>query len=261
VRHLTLDPRQAREAILAGRAPAGLHVDGTLDLAQLSQPVALPEGLVVRRLLLRGSRELVELPAGLHCYELDASDTMLRELPAGSAIEYRLNLTGCIALERLPDGLTVGSLILQGCSTLTALPEGLSVSFLDISGCSQLQHWPQSGSIYAGHLWARGCSGLRSLPAWIGTIAQLNLAGCRGLRDLPATIQVSSWIDLAGTGITWLPAGARRAQLRWNGVPIDARIAFQPETITGQEILQEPNAERRRVLLERMGYPAFLAQV
>jgi hypothetical protein len=44
-------------------------------------------------------------------------------------------------------------------------------------------------------------------------------------------------------------------------VPIDERIAFRPETITGTEVLEEQNAERRRVLLERMGYEAFLQQV
>jgi len=57
-----------------------------------------------------------------------------------------------------------------------------------------------------------------------------------------------------------LPASARGAQIRWRGVPIDARIAFQPETITASEVLDQPNAELRRVLLERMGYDAFLSQ-
>ncbi len=43
-------------------------------------------------------------------------------------------------------------------------------------------------------------------------------------------------------------------------MPIDARIAFQPETITSQEVLAEQNAEKRRVLLERMGYDRFMEQ-
>ena len=48
-------------------------------------------------------------------------------------------------------------------------------------------------------------------------------------------------------------------QLRWRGVIVDERVAFRPELITADEILAEPNAERRRVLLERMGYDTFLA--
>jgi hypothetical protein len=46
--------------------------------------------------------------------------------------------------------------------------------------------------------------------------------------------------------------------LLWRGVSIDRRIAFRPETITATEILETSNAELRRVLLERMGYEAFL---
>jgi hypothetical protein len=48
--------------------------------------------------------------------------------------------------------------------------------------------------------------------------------------------------------------------LIWRGIPIDERIAFHPETITVEEILGQENIELRRVLLERMGYEAFVAQ-
>ena len=40
---------------------------------------------------------------------------------------------------------------------------------------------------------------------------------------------------------------------------VDERIAFQPETITAEEVVSERNAERRRVLLERMGWERFLS--
>src|SRR5205823_146888 len=49
-------------------------------------------------------------------------------------------------------------------------------------------------------------------------------------------------------------------EIRWRGVPINARIAFQSKTITASEVLDTPNAELRRVLLERMGYKAFMVQ-
>jgi hypothetical protein len=41
-------------------------------------------------------------------------------------------------------------------------------------------------------------------------------------------------------------------------VNIDRRIAFHPETIRVEEVLDERNAERRRVLLDRYGYGRFL---
>ncbi len=255
------DASQARALILAGRAPAGMRVAGVLDLAGIDTPFTLPEGMVVRRLVLRGSTGLPELPRGLRCYELDARQTMLRRLPDDIAVEYRLDLEGCAALDELPVGLKVGSLVLRDCTALTALPEGLDVYFLDITGCSQLARWPSSGALRIGRLLARGCTRLAALPPWLTNLSQLDVGGCERLTDLPPTLRVTSWIDLAHTGIGWLPASARGAQIRWRGVPIDERIAFRPETITGAEVLEEQNAERRRVLLERMGYEKFLQQI
>ena len=45
--------------------------------------------------------------------------------------------------------------------------------------------------------------------------------------------------------------------MRWRSVRIDERIAFHPEQLTAREALGEKNAERRRVMIERMGYQRF----
>jgi hypothetical protein len=68
---------------------------------------------------------------------------------------------------------------------------------------------------------------------------------------------VSSWVDIGGTRITALPSSLQGAQLRWRGVRIDERIAFHPEQLTAVDTLAEKNAERRRVMIERMGYTRF----
>ncbi len=156
--------------------------------------------------------------------------------------------------------MKVGSLILSGCAALEALPENLNVSFLDISGCVSLQRWPQRGNVQVGRLNARGCIQLTNLPDWITDIAQLDVSGCVNLTDLPMDLRVHSWIDIADTGICSLPRGVENAQVRWRGVAIDRRIALHPETITTQEILGTRNVELRRVLLERMGYETFMEQ-
>jgi hypothetical protein len=89
----------------------------------------------------------------------------------------------------------------------------------------------------------------------------LKLTSNRHLVELPSNLAVDS-LDLSGcTALKALPPGLRARRINVNGVPIDARIAFQPETITVAEVLAESNAELRRVLLERMGYDAFLNQV
>lgn len=268
----------ARSLILSGSAPTGLRVEGHLDLSNTPQLIALPEGLTVnsldlrgcsalrrlpaglrvRRLNLSGCRSLSELPAGLCLYELIVSHTAIRALPPDLQVEYRLDLEGCDNLESLPAGLKVGTLIVRDCPRLTALPEGLDVYFLDVSGCTGLRDWPRRGSVRIGRLTASGCTRLTSLPSWLGDLAQLDLSGCTGISELPDGFTVSSWIDLTDTAVQSLPASLRGVQVRWRGVPVDERIVFRPESITVDEVLAERNAEVRRVLLERMGYEAFI---
>lgn len=270
---------EARRLILAGKAPDGLHVQGalhlghqgskalrlpanlkvrTLDLTGCRGLKELPPGLQVRHLILQGCTGLTHLPPGLHCYELDLRGTALTSLPADLRVEYKLNLQDCKNLEELPAGLTAGTLILRGCTALTALPEGLDVCFLDLQGCVRLRDWPERVRVRMGRLNVSGCTGLRALPATLQDLAQLDVSGCTGLRELPAGLRVSSWIDVAHSGITSLPESLRGVRLCWRGVRIDERIAFHPETITVEEILHEPNAEVRRVLLERVGFEWFV---
>ena len=44
----------------------------------------------------------------------------------------------------------------------------------------------------------------------------------------------------------------------WHGVRVTPQIIEQPETITSQQILEESNAEVRRVMVERLGLDRFL---
>jgi hypothetical protein len=111
-----------------------------------------------------------------------------------------------------------------------------------------------------GKLAARGCTLISALPGWLTDLAQLDVCDCINLEALPETLQVSAWIDLANTQIQSLPPALQDVQLLWRGLPIDQRVAFHPETITAQEILDQRNIEMRRLLLERLGYEAFVEQ-
>jgi hypothetical protein len=228
---------EARRLIVAGEAPDGLQVRGRLDLTNTG---------------------VTDLPSGLHCYHLELRGSGIRTLPEGLEVEYKLDLQDCRSLEELPVGLKVGSLVLRGCTALQALPEGLDVYFLDLQGCTQLVGWPRRARIRIGRLNASGCIRLTGLPQGLRTLAQLDVSNCPNLCDLPAGLEVSSWLDVGGSGVTGLPASLAETPLRWRGVPVDERIAFRPDTITPAEILAEPNAERRRVLLERVGFERFM---
>jgi hypothetical protein len=233
---MVLSPEEASKAIRSGRVRDSIEVPGRLDLTNFADE---------------------QLPAGLHCYELDASGSQLTSLPEDIRIDGRLVLDNCSNLSELPDGLTVGSLSLRNCSSLTALPENLSTWFLDMTGSAHFETWPNRGTIHSGALILRGCAGIRTLPKWLGRLSQLDLAGCVQVREIPEGTSVNSWVDIGGTGITSLPRSLAGASLRWRGVPIDERIAFHPEQLTAKEALAEKNAEIRRVMIERIGYFRF----
>ena len=255
-----IDADDAKKRILAGQAPAGMHVSGHLNFAANAALHSLPADLTVKRLTLDSAPYLEALPTGLNCYELSAQNTHLTTLPADLSVEYRLDVSDCTSLTTLPAGLKVGSLILSGCTALETLPEGLDVYFLDITGCTRLAALPTQATVHVGKLIARGCTKLRTLPAWLTDLAQLDVSGCVNLTALPEGLRVSSWVDLAHTQITALPASMKGARLRWQDVMVDQRIVFHPETITAQEILSEPNSEMRRVLLDRKGTEAFIKE-
>jgi hypothetical protein len=230
---------EARKLILAGEAPDGLHVRSRLDLTNSGA---------------------IELPRGLRCYHLELRGSGIRALPEGLEVEYKLDLQDCRSLEELPKGLKVGSLVLRGCTALRALPEGLDVYFLDLQGCTQLVGWLRRARIRIGRLNASGCTRLTRLPEGLRSLAQLDISNCPNLQELPTGLEVSSWLDIGGSGVTRLPESLAGVQLRWRGVSVDERIAFRPKTITVAEVLDERNAERRRVLLERFGFERFMRE-
>lgn len=228
----------AKKAIDLGEAAAGMTVTASLSW--------------------KGETVAPRLPAGLTCHALDLTGTAIEELPQGLTVRFRLTLRDCKQLRRLPAGLRAGTLELSGCTSLVELPEDFATSFLDISDCPQLEHWPKHATLEVGRLRARNCTRLTELPPWIKSLSQLDLRGCANISSLPDGLRVSSWIDVGGTGIRSLPPSLAGVGLRWRGVRVDERIAFRPEEITAEEVLQETNAESRRVKLERMGYERFL---
>jgi len=279
----TTDPisaQTARVLLREGRAAAGMRVRDHLDLSNtpnlrelppgLSAPsidltnctglTRLPGDMATHRLVLDGCTALTALPPALAVYDLQMRGSAVRSLPANLRIGYRLDLTGSPYLCELPRGFKLGVLILADCAALEQLPEGLSCHFLDISGCVRLTRWPASGSLNAGALTMRGCVGLSSLPPWAATLSSLDIADCASIVTLPERLRMTGWVDVANAGLAGVPASLAATRIRWHGVAVDARIAFHPDTLTVTEVLAERNAERRRVMIERMGYEAFFEQ-
>jgi hypothetical protein len=235
-----ISSEEAKQRILERKVRGGLKVDGLLDLA--------------------GNKQLTSLPRGLQCYELDASRTSLKELPDDLQVECSIKLENCKKLASLPDGLTTGTLNLSGCTALKSLPENLNLWYLDISGCRQITDWPRRGKIHHGGLNLSGCAGLSSLPAYVRKLATLDVTDCLAITELPKQLEIGLWLECGGSGLTGLHLSQRAIGLRWRGVQVDYKTAFQPEQINAQDALKERNTERRRVMIERMGFDRFLRE-
>jgi len=270
-----IDAVSAWQLIRSGRAPDGLRVREPLT-ADRSETGALPAGLSAPSITLR-CEGLTSLPArlsarrimvrssvldhvgpGLRCDFLDLSGTAIRELPENLVATGRLRLDGCRRLETLPPGLSTGTLILTNCTALRELPPGLSIAFLDLAGCTSLRRLPGDLRLRGGRLNVRDCAWLTRLPDNLGEVAQLDVAGCLNLTRLPEGLAITSWIDIGGSGIAKLPDRYDHVGIRWRGVAVTRRIAFEPETLTPQEIFEEKNAEVRRVMMERFGYARLM---
>ncbi|MBN1801656.1 MAG: hypothetical protein JW891_09140 [Candidatus Lokiarchaeota archaeon] len=249
---------EAKSLIIEETTLKGFEVDEFLDLRKTNIK-RLPEDLKARRIDASDCENLKTLPQGLECYELILHNCPLEEIHSDITVKFKLDLSNCSQLKSLPENLSVGSLVLRNCGSLKKLPEGLTVNFLDVSNCT-FSEWPENINVEFGNFIARDCENITTLPASLNNITQLDVSNCVMLSSIPEGVKASAWIDLARTRITGLPNSLKKANLRWRGVPITHRIAFQPETITSEEILKEENVELRRVMIEKMGYHTFIKE-
>lgn len=237
-------------------ADASGQVLDQLDMPRNEAVRALPDGLICHRILAPASR-LEVLGRNIRCRELVLDGSAIARIDDGNVITYRLSARGCHRLKTLPAGLRAGIVDLRDCLALETLPPGLSPAFLDLEGCTALERLPDDLALRGGRLNIRDCALIDALPPR-GSVAQLDIAGCGRIDHVPEGFRVTSWIDVAGSGLTEPPPHLPGIGLRWRGVPVDARIAFRPHELGIAEILQERNAERRRIMLERFGFETFM---
>jgi hypothetical protein len=287
---------EVKRLILTAQAPDGLFtdrlaftgVDAELELPanlQASHVVikncprfrALPRGLLTQSVRISHCARFVTVPADCRCTELVIEDCPnIETLPEGLSVSS-LSLNRCCSLKELPGHLRCQRLHVTACP-LDALPSTLRVEEIlevheptlshlpalrsvriDLSRCSGLRELPPA--IEASELNLSGCTSFRWPQFSLIEVGRLNVCDCVQLTSLPDWIIVTESIDVANTRITQLPDSLRHCGLLWHGVEIDERVAFHPEDIRTDEVLAERNAEKRRVLLERMGWEKFLATV
>ena len=273
----SMSGEEAKQLILQGKAPKDITTEKPLNFNK-KEEVVIPEGLKAPSLTIHNgnfkslpdnikiknikvrSNAFTTLGQKVECDFLDLSHTAITELPPDLKVNVRIDLEGCRRLVSLPPDLTIGSLNLQDCSSLEMLPENLHVTFLDLAGCTALTSLPKNLHFSDGRLNLRNCAFLSRLPANLGTLSELDISGCINITELPSNLKIASWIDFAGSGVTKLPEGFEDVGLRWHGVSVSKQIVFEPEALTIDEILNETNAEVRRIMMERFGYDKLFEQ-
>jgi hypothetical protein len=178
-------------------------------------------------------------------------------LLSGSPAQLRYRLIDAPTLSNYTGQSIVDA---SDCIQLQSLPARLRVAYLNLTGCTSLRALPDDLSVRYGRLTLRGCTLLTKLPAGLGPLHELDLAGCLNVTSLPDDLIVTGWIDVAGSGLNQLPARFSDIDIRWNGVPVNERIAFRPDQLNAGEIMAEPNTERRRVMMERFGFDKFMRE-
>lgn len=228
------------------------------SLANSAWLTELPRTLIADSIDLSGCRNLRALPEHVECNELFLGRTSVSRLGQGLAVASRIDATDCRLLQRV-DALRVPELCLRGCTQLEQLSERLEIRLLDVAGCTRLSGLPEGTALKFWILDVSGCTNLAVLPNGLLHLQRLNISGCTRLTSLPDDIRIRSWIEVADSGLAGIPNSLRSVRLLWRGMLVSDRVAFCPETITADEILQERNLEFRRLLIERIGVERFVA--
>lgn len=175
----------------------------------------------------------------------------------GMRVDGALDFSGEGRLMHLPDGLSCASLNVSNCANLEELPHGLVCNVLIAHnlGITEIT----APITVRSSLDLTGCRNLERLPEGL-SVPMLTIADCPKLTTLPESVRVLRWLEVAGSGLTSLPSTSR-IRLLWRGVAVDQSFIRDPQSLTGQDVLGTHNVEVRRVLLERIGYEKFIADV
>jgi hypothetical protein len=236
-----------------------VEVHGTLFVSNALALTELAERLIVRgELYIRRCHALRQLPPDaqlggrVRLYDCHA----LTHLPDDLHVRRSLYLTSCLALERLPRGLSASRLLaINNLPAIKELPPDVKLSGnLALLNCEQLQRLPSPLRLNR-ELHVQNCVNLREVPRRVRVSQKVRLLFCPNISTLPADLRTPE-LDLNGTPITFVPHGVEK--ILQGGIPLEHRHINTPESISAAEVLGEANAERRRILLQRLGAERFM---
>ena len=249
------------------KLPSGLRVDGNLRIDGL--PISeIPEDLDVRgNIEINNCLNLKSLPANLKIRkQLTIRYCGIEEIPANYHIPECLQIVST-PIKSLLNEIEIGEdIIIRRCRNFASL--GSREKYrgdLQIVNCPALEELPQS-IVLEGTLHLEDCPNLKTLPAslvarsdtrfWGTRIALLN---CPKITALPKHLIVDGAIDIGGASIeSATPAQYKGNQFAWRGFSIEGTALFDPGSLDPKRVIQERNAEVRRLLIGRYGIDRLL---
>jgi len=263
--------------------PDPLVLNGDLYLMGCSRLRKLPRQLLARRLVVIGCgietlpeemvitesihiescSQLTQWPSHVDCLESEglerltlyncAAPKLPEQIVARDKVRFvKLNT------KELNSNLTAKSILIHKCRELEKVSGTITTSKLRFNNCIQLRQiasLPKEIQL----LDLTNCQSLEALPdslvfqsKWPNQ-NELILTNCKALHDLPTKMAFGGRLEVSGCGLTGLPKKMRECQVLWRGHWVPPDTVFYPETLTPQDILTQPNAEIRRLMLERVG--------
>ncbi len=223
-----------------------LYVGHFLDVSE-TRIKEIPPDLKVRGMLFIDKTPITRLTGdktaeGLKFGGLNLAYTQVTELPENLTIDDDLNVRWS-KLERLPNGLHVGTLDLRG-TDFDVLPERLTVAdTLDLSGCN-IETLPDDLTV-GRHLILAGAS-IKALPPHLSIRSTLDVRYTH-LKALPEGLRVYEMIYIAETDIVDIPDSISDYTVIDNGDVVCPAFKYRKSSWGVRQLLpleNQPNLRR-----------------
>ncbi len=269
--------------------PESLELNGDLILISCPRLRKLPNILKANKLVLIGCgieklppkmeiKELIHLEScskitsleSITCLEtgkltsLIIDNCPIEELPYFVDVSYVIKLSK-LPLKVLKEGfLTARSIVITNCKKLERVEALLSVrKTLSFRGCKKLEEFLAPPEEFY-NLDLTDCETLKALPEKLyfslNGQAKLVLTNCFAMKKLPASLEFNGRMEVSGCAVKRLPNLMSQCRVLWHRYRVPQEVVFAPEKLSWESILTEPNAEIRRLMLERVGIDKILSQ-
>jgi hypothetical protein len=229
---------------------------------------ALPDNIEIEeKLHIESCNNLTTLSENLSCLAsgrlkwLFIGNSPIKEFPSLISVSVAIKLTQLPLAVLSNTFLSAKSIHITRCANLRWVSALLNLdSQLNFRGCKKLEGFSNPMK-KIGALDLTDCESLQALPLQLqfsgAATNQINLTNCGKLMELPNT-EFSGRLEISGSPLKSLPLKMSKCRVYWRRHWVPSDVIFNPQNLTPGRILTEPNAEIRRLMLEKVGIEKVL---